>query len=138
MGLTGYYRTFIRGYGGIAAPSTPCLKREASSGMKRPGLLSKAHTPVTTRVGKGAIMVVVDRLSKFSHFIPLRHPYLAPSIAQVFFNEVFKLCSLPKIYRQSCKCSKVPSNSGPSCSHCKGRKCSSSAYHPQMDGQMEC
>ena len=37
--------------------------------------------------GYEAILVVVDRLSKYSHFIPLKHPYTARSIAEVFCKE---------------------------------------------------
>ena len=31
--------------------------------------------------GYEAIFVVVDRLSKYCHFIPLKHPYIARSLA---------------------------------------------------------
>jgi hypothetical protein len=27
------------------------------------------------------IIVVVDKLSKFAHFVPLHHPYTAPKVA---------------------------------------------------------
>lgn len=46
--------------------------------------------------GKSAVMVVVDRFSKFAHFISLKHPFAAQSVTQVFFNEIFKLYGLPK------------------------------------------
>jgi hypothetical protein len=31
--------------------------------------------------GYSVIMVVVDRLTKFAHFVPVKHPYTAQSIA---------------------------------------------------------
>jgi hypothetical protein len=37
------------------------------------------------------IMVVVDRFTKYAHFIPLRHPYTAPTIARHFVDSVLKL-----------------------------------------------
>lgn len=36
-------------------------------------------------------MVVVDRLSKYAHFIFLSHPYTASSVARVFLDQIFKL-----------------------------------------------
>lgn len=37
------------------------------------------------------IMVVVDRLSKYAHFMPLKHPFTAANVASIFLNNVFKL-----------------------------------------------
>lgn len=36
--------------------------------------------------GYSIIFVVVDRLGKYAHFIPLKHPYTALSVASVFFT----------------------------------------------------
>lgn len=45
--------------------------------------------------GKSVILVVVDRLSKFSHFIPLSHPYTTSQVARVFFTNIFQLYGMP-------------------------------------------
>lgn len=44
--------------------------------------------------GHEVIMVVVDRLSKYAHFLPLAHPYTTSSVAQIFLNNIFKLHGL--------------------------------------------
>ena len=41
------------------------------------------------------IMVVVDRLTKYAHFIPISHPYSATKIANLFSQHVMKLHGLP-------------------------------------------
>ncbi|GJY55317.1 retrotransposon-related protein [Tanacetum coccineum] len=45
--------------------------------------------------GKTVIMVVVGRLSKYAHFIPMSHPYSAIQVAQLFMDNVYKLHGLP-------------------------------------------
>jgi hypothetical protein len=42
------------------------------------------------------IMVVVDKLSKSSHFIPIKSTCKAIDIANVFLKEIFKLHGMPK------------------------------------------
>ncbi|XP_027367955.1 uncharacterized protein LOC113873822 [Abrus precatorius] len=41
--------------------------------------------------GADSIMVVVDRLSKYAHFIPLLHPYSVKEVAVVFVKEIVRL-----------------------------------------------
>jgi hypothetical protein len=41
------------------------------------------------------IMVVVDKFSKFAHFVSLHHPYTAQKIAQLFLDSVFRLHGMP-------------------------------------------
>ncbi|KAF0894124.1 hypothetical protein E2562_034692 [Oryza meyeriana var. granulata] len=38
--------------------------------------------------GKTVILSVVDRFSKYCHFIPLAHPYTAESVAHAFFADI--------------------------------------------------
>ncbi|GJT05971.1 retrotransposon-related protein [Tanacetum coccineum] len=50
--------------------------------------------------GKSALLVVVDRLSKFAHFLSITHPYTTSQIAQLFLDNVYKLHGLPKTILQ--------------------------------------
>lgn len=45
--------------------------------------------------GYNVIMVVVDHLSKYAHFIPLSHPYTISKIDEVFITNDFKLHGMP-------------------------------------------
>lgn len=45
--------------------------------------------------GFEAVLVVVDGLSKYSHFILLKHPYSAKSIVELFVKEIISLHGIP-------------------------------------------
>ena len=47
-------------------------------------------------MAKSTIFVVVDRLSKSTHFLALSHPYTAKMVAEKFLEGVVKLHGLPK------------------------------------------
>jgi hypothetical protein len=42
------------------------------------------------------IMVVVDKLSKEPHFIPIKSTFKAIDVTNIFMKEIFKLHGLPK------------------------------------------
>jgi hypothetical protein len=44
---------------------------------------------------KSVIMVVVSRLSKYSHFCALQHPFTATTVAQIFMDNILKLHDMP-------------------------------------------
>jgi transposase InsO family protein len=84
-----------------------------------------------------SILVVVDKYSKFAHFLPLRHPFTAASVARVFLDNIYKLHGLPKslisdrdrvftskLWQLLFKLAGVQLHM-------------SSSYHPQTDGQTE-
>jgi hypothetical protein len=44
---------------------------------------------------QNVILVIVDRFTKYVHFISLFHPYTASKVAALFLQHVFKLHGLP-------------------------------------------
>ena len=46
--------------------------------------------------GLSVIMVVVDQLSKYGHFVALKHPYSAKTVAEVFVKEITRLHGIPR------------------------------------------
>ena len=45
--------------------------------------------------GKDCILVVVDRFTKFSHFLGLSHPFIAQEVARTFLDNMVKLHGVP-------------------------------------------
>lgn len=45
--------------------------------------------------GYDIIMVIVDRLTKYAHFMPLRHPFHAAQVACAFWEHIIKLHGVP-------------------------------------------
>jgi hypothetical protein len=87
--------------------------------------------------GKDVIMVVVDRFTKYAHFLPLSHPYIVETVAHAFVDNVIKLHHPPlcivsdhdqifisAMWKSIFKSLKVDLRYN-------------SSYHPQSDGQTE-
>lgn len=49
-----------------------------------------------------SIMVVVDKLSKSAHFIPVQSTYRVVQIAHIFMQNIFRLHGLPKTIISDC------------------------------------
>ncbi|PRQ56667.1 putative nucleotidyltransferase, Ribonuclease H [Rosa chinensis] len=161
-GHSGYLRTLVRLSRSFYWPSmrkdiksyiAACdqCQRQSYEAINPPGLLQPLPIPegiwldismdfidgLPNSQGKNAILVVIDRLSKYGHFIAVTHPYTAAQIAETFMKEVFRLHGMPKT---------IVSDRDPIfLSHfwkafykLQGTQlCHSSAYHPQSDGQTE-
>uniref|UniRef100_A0A453DEU0 Integrase catalytic domain-containing protein n=1 Tax=Aegilops tauschii subsp. strangulata TaxID=200361 RepID=A0A453DEU0_AEGTS len=41
------------------------------------------------------LLVIVDKRTKFAHFLPLAHPYTAASVAKLYMNQIYKIHGLP-------------------------------------------
>ncbi|WVZ83528.1 hypothetical protein U9M48_030666 [Paspalum notatum var. saurae] len=122
-------------------------QQNKSEQMRPAGLLQPLQTPsavwsdiamdfvkgLPRMNGKTVILTVVDRFSKFAHFIPLAHPYTATTVARAFFAEIVRLHGIPDsivsdrdpvftsaFWRELFRLSGVQLNM-------------SSAYHPQSD-----
>ena len=87
--------------------------------------------------GKSVILTIVDRFSKYCHFIPLAHPYSAESVAQAFFSDIVRLHGIP----QSIVSDRDPvftSIFWKELLRLAGVKLHmTTAFHPQSDGQTE-
>jgi hypothetical protein len=87
--------------------------------------------------GYNCILVVVDKFSKYAHFLPLAHPFTALQVAKLFMDNIFKLHGMPlalisdrgkiftsQLWQELFRLSDTELQM-------------STSYHPQTDGQTE-
>jgi len=84
-----------------------CQKNK-SKNVKTPGLLQPLPIPqapfmdismdfiegLPSSKGKNVVLAVVDRFSKYAHFIAMSHPYTTATVADAFMNNIYKLHGL--------------------------------------------
>jgi hypothetical protein len=84
-----------------------------------------------------SIMVVVDKLTKDAHFIPVKLTHKATNIVDVYMREIVRLHGIPKTI-VSDRDPKFTSNFWKGLFNGFGTKLNfSTAYHPESDGQTE-
>jgi hypothetical protein len=83
------------------------------------------------------VLVIVDKFTRYAHFLPLAHPYTASLVATTFMGSVYKFHGMSTAIvsnRDPVFTSMFWQNLFKLYSTCL---CMSSSYHPQSDGQTE-
>jgi hypothetical protein len=87
--------------------------------------------------GYSVILVVVDRFTKYAHFLPLKHPYSALLVARILFDSIIRLHGFTQTM-VSDRDKVFTSIVWKELFRLMGVKLDlSTAYHPQTDGQIE-
>jgi hypothetical protein len=90
-----------------------------------------------TRDGYDSIWVIVDRLTKVAHFIPVKTTYLGAQLVELYISRIVCLHGVPKKI-VSDRGTQFTSRFWKTLHESMDNKLNfSSAYHPQMDGQTE-
>ena len=90
-----------------------------------------------TKKGNDAIWVIVDRLTKSAHFLPIKVTFSLERLAKLYIDEIVSRHGIP-ISIVSDRDPRFTSRFWPSLQKALGTKLKfSTAFHPQTDGQSE-
>lgn len=131
-----------------------CVRCQASKAItqKPAGLLHSLRIPTKrwdnicmdfitalppTANGNEAVMVVVDRLSKMAHFVPLSGKASAEDVAEIFMREIVRLHGVPSSIVSDRDTRFLSAFWESFTQQLNIQRCLSTAFHPQTDGQTE-
>ncbi|GAA0139024.1 hypothetical protein LIER_00655 [Lithospermum erythrorhizon] len=126
-------------------------QKSKHEGVPYPGLLQPVEVPQAawTQISMdfieglprsknmNAILVVVDRYTKYSHFLALSHPFSATSVAKLFLDNIFKLHGLPQHILSDRDKVFLSAFWQELCTKLGTKLHHTTSYHPQADGQTE-
>ena len=126
-------------------------QRNKSENVMTPGLLNSLHIPtenweeismdfiegLPVFEGKDTIFMVVDRLTKYAHFMGIKKIESAKQIGEVFCKNIYKLHGFPKIIVSDRDCKFTSNFWKELCKQVGVTLNMSSTYHHKTYGQIE-
>uniref|UniRef100_A0A1S3Y815 Chromo domain-containing protein n=1 Tax=Nicotiana tabacum TaxID=4097 RepID=A0A1S3Y815_TOBAC len=110
IGLAGCYRRFVEGFSSIAASMTKLTQKGAPFRLTEEceESFQKLKTALTERITMNfvfglprtqrkfdAVWVIVDRLTKSAHFVPVITTYSSEQLARIYIREIVRLHGVP-------------------------------------------
>jgi transposase InsO family protein len=90
-----------------------------------------------TQKGNDSIWVIIDRLTKVAHFVPVKTTFGGATLARIYLKEIVRLHGIPRKI-VSDRGTQFTSKFWKGLQQAMGTKLDfSTAYHPQSDGQTE-
>lgn len=145
-----YWPTINQNVGQWVRECSTCQQVKGET-VKSPGLLQPLAIPqepwrdiamdfitgLPKSKGSEVIWVIVDRFSRYGHFLALSHPITAKGLAMVFFEQIYRLHGMPESI-VSDRDSLFLSEFWQALFKLSGTRLHlSTAYHPQSDGSTE-
>nr|GEW93750.1 putative reverse transcriptase domain-containing protein [Tanacetum cinerariifolium] len=121
----------------------PGMKRDIANNQNSLSGNGKDNNGLSYKIAKSsggydAIWVIVDRLTKSAHFLPIREDYKTEKLARIYINEIVARHGVP-VSIISDRDGRFASHLWQALQEVLGTKLHmSTAYHPETDGQSEC